>query len=173
MKPAGNSARLRAQALTEMARMKFNQQRYEEALPFFDQAAAADPSFLRARVGKAHTLKMLGRAAEALAIIDAVIAENPAYPLAHSTRGSALQALGKIDEAREAYERALELDPANALVHYNFACFSALRGDAAETRRHLELALKYDPRQNTNAAVDPDFDRFRHEAWFEELIAFK
>ena len=171
--PKDNAARLRARTLVEIARTHFNNRRFEAALEGFDHAVAADPTHLRARAGRAHALRMLGRAAEALAAIDDVIKDWPDYAIAHSTRGSALQALGRLPEGQAAYERAAQLDPENPLVHYNFACFWALVGDAAKTREHLALAIKYDPRQNSTAAVDADFDRFRDEPWFQELVAFR
>lgn len=167
------SSRLRAQAMVEIARTHFNNDRFEKAMEYAEQAIAADPTLLRAHIAKAHALKMLGRAAEALVECDKVIALDPEYPLAHSTRGSALQSLGRMTEAQAAYERALALDPDNALVHYNYACFWAMAGDAAKCRVHLRRAIELEPRQNTMAAVDSDFNSVREEAWFQELVAFR
>ncbi len=169
----GDIARVRAQTLTEIGRTHFNQRRYREALASFDQALAADPSYTRALVAKAHVLKMVGRADEGLRLVDEVIARDPGYALAYSTRGSALQTLGRAAEARASYERAVELAPDDALVQYNFACFWALEGDADKARRHLARAIELEPGRNTRAAVDPDFAPFRDEEWFQRLTAFK
>ncbi len=49
-----DSARLRAQTLTEIGRTHFNAGRFEAALASFEQAVAADATFLRARAGKAN-----------------------------------------------------------------------------------------------------------------------
>jgi len=170
---AGDTARVRAQTYTEIGRTHFNNRRYDAALAAFEQAIAADATFIRAQVAKAHVLKMLGRPEEGLALIDRIVAENPDYALAYSTRGSALQSIGRRDEAKASYERAITLAGDNALVCYNFACFWALEGDRREAERWLARAIRLEPGRNVRAAIDPDFAPYRDEEWFQKLTAFQ
>jgi tetratricopeptide (TPR) repeat protein len=165
--------RLRAKTILEIGRTRFNADRYEEALAAFEEAIAADPTFLRARTAKAHALKMLGRAREAVEVCEDVIAREPGYALAHSTLGSALQTVGRAREALAAYRRAEELSPDDRLVHYNFACFWAGEGNEEECRKHLTRTLELDATQKSKAAVDQDFAAFRDKQWFQDLVALR
>ncbi len=171
--PKPNAARYRALTFLERGKHLFNAQRYEDALASFEQAIAADPTLTRAYTARAHAVAMMGRYKESLAACDEIIAREPDFPFGYISRGTALHFLGRDPEARAAYERAVALAPDEPLTYYNFACFLAAVGDAAACRANLARSLELDSRLNSTAAVDGDFEPYRDEDWFQELVAFK
>ncbi len=165
--------RLRAEMHFERGRQLFNVRKYEEALAAFEEAIAADPGFIRPYAGKANALTVLGRFDEALVVCDDAIGRDPSYAVIYTMRGAVFRNLGRRDDANADYELATKLGPDDALVHFNYACFWAHMGRRDDCERELRRALELDPGLNSAAAIDADFDRYRDEPWFEELVAFK
>jgi Flp pilus assembly protein TadD len=118
-------------------------------------------------------LTRLGRYGEALAVADEILQLRPHSPHAYTAQGVCYQAMGLAREAEAAFEKSIRYGPDIPGNLYNFACFWASTGDAARCREHLERALQLEPKLNVLAATDVDFKHYRHEAWFQELVAFK
>jgi tetratricopeptide (TPR) repeat protein len=169
-KPEG---RLSAEMHFQRGRQLFNVRKYEEALVAFEEAVATDPTFVRAYAGKANALTVLGRLDEALRACEEAVRLDPSYPVIYTMRGAVFRAQGREREANADYELAEKLGPDDPLVHFNYACFWAHMGRRDDCERELKRALELDPALNSAAAIDPDFEPYRGEEWFEELVAFK
>jgi Flp pilus assembly protein TadD len=165
--------RNRARAYFQQGQLYFTSRRWPRALASYDNALAADPTMVRARAGRVHTLLYLGRVHEALGYAHETLERAPDNAYVHAALGTAYRFAGRVDDARRAFARALELGPAESRVHYNVACFHAVMGEEDAARRHLAEALELEPRLNTIAAVDEDFVAYRESEWFQELVAFK
>jgi len=73
--------------------------------------------------------------------------------------------------ALESVHGALEAYPGNALLLYNVACMSALLGDRETALSTLaESVAKWEPYKEL-ARKDEDFDSFRNDPKFIELVA--
>jgi tetratricopeptide (TPR) repeat protein len=165
--------RLRAEMHFQRGRQLFNVRKYEEALAAFEEAVAADATFIRPYAGKANALTVLGHCDEALQVCGDAIGRDPSYAVIYTMRGAVFRNLGREREANADYELAAKLGPDDPLVHFNYACFWAHMGRRGDCERELKRALELDPTLNSAAAIDPDFERYRGEPWFEELVAFK
>lgn len=165
--------RSRAQAYFEQGQLFFTSRRWPRALASFESALAADPTMIRARTARVHTLLFLGRVDEALAYAQETLERAPDSPYVHSALGTAYRFVERFDDARREFALALELGPTESPVHYNVACFHAVIGEEEEARRYLARALVLEPKLNTIAAVDEDFAAYRECKWFEDLVAFK
>jgi len=166
-------ARLRAEALVDNGRMLANMARYREALEMMERAMEADPTYDRSHLAKAFVLSKLGRSDDALEICDAFIRDNPGNAYAHTTRGTCFMNEGMKAEAEEAFREGVRLGGDEYLHAYNYACFLAQEGREDEVREMLIRALELAPNINTRAATDPDFEHYRDQEWFQELVAFK
>jgi Flp pilus assembly protein TadD len=85
------------------------QGRWEEAIPLFQRAAAADPSWHQPLSDLAFCLYELGWSEEAIAHWRAALALNPSSQDANAGLGMALYQAGHQDEGLAAYRRAIEL----------------------------------------------------------------
>lgn len=169
----GNSPRRRqAEILHHRGRNLFNIDQFERAFACFAKAAALDPSYLPARLGKANCLVMLERPEQGLTLAQEVLALEPNLPLAYVTRAIALTALGRRDEALAAYMDAVARGPGDPVVFFNLACFWGLEGDEAKCRQALTRALELRPDSYTKAVADPAFAAYYDHPWFHDLAAY-
>jgi len=163
-------SRRQAEIAHRRGRNLYNIDQFERAFACFSKAAAVDPSFLTARLGKANCLVMLGRAEQGLTLADEVISLQPDDSFAHVTRAIALTALHRRDEALAAYRQAAALAPQDPVVFFNLACFRGLEGNEEECRQALTRALELKPDAYTKAVADPAFAAYHQRPWFQNLI---
>ena len=97
----------------------FRQQRYEQALGFYQKEIARNAKF-----------KPQSRAEEAI----------PFYQL-----GRAYVELGKVDSAQASFQHALALDSAYALCHFNLALLFEDESELAPALAHAQHALQIEP----------------------------
>ncbi len=124
------------------------QGRYADALPLFERAAAALPTFAEAHFNKANSLKALERHEDALAAYTTAIDLKPDYIDARLNAGTLLQKMGRTDDAIAAFRDMARIAPADARGHYNLGvCLTetllASLGDTFEAvADEAEAALK-------------------------------
>src|SRR5829696_4708216 len=83
---------------------------YDRAILAFDRALTREPgSLVRARVGRAIALRLLGRADEAVAELNAAVAADTRSALAYHERGATLAILGRDREALRDLNQAIAL----------------------------------------------------------------
>jgi tetratricopeptide (TPR) repeat protein len=83
---------------------------YERALASYDEAVSEVPTHYPARVGRAETLILLGRAQEAISAYGRLIEEQPRDARLYANRGIAFDRSGRYRLALADYERALAVD---------------------------------------------------------------
>ena len=109
-------------------------QAHTEALIWFDQVIALEPSHALAHTHRANALTELGRVKEALVSYDQAIALKPGHADSHYNRGIALQSVGEFEQAIACYDQAIALRPRHADYHYN-------RATAYKELKQIETAL--------------------------------
>jgi hypothetical protein len=87
--------------------------RFAEAIPYYDQALAIDPGFTEAWMAKGVALHNLGSYEEALDCIDHALALDPGDPTAWSLKGSILESAGRAGEAATCHEKARDMYAGN------------------------------------------------------------
>jgi tetratricopeptide (TPR) repeat protein len=109
----------------------------ETALRAYEQAIAADPTFLDAYINLGSLLHEAGRLAQAECVYrDAIEACGNDPALLHNL-GVLLDDLNRKQEAMETYETALRADPGLADCHYNLALLCKELGKPREAIRHM------------------------------------
>ena len=109
----------------------------EAAIHAYEQAIAADPCHLDARINLGRLLHERGKHAQAeRAYRDALDACGADATLLYNF-GVLLDDLGRFADAVAAYEGALKLDPSLADCHYNLALLHEKRRQPKEALRHM------------------------------------
>ena len=91
----------------------YDNQKYEEALQYYDKVLAIDPSSVNALNSKGLALDHLQRYDEAVQTFDKALSINPSSVNALNNKGLALEHLQRYDEALQLYDKALSLDPSS------------------------------------------------------------
>jgi tetratricopeptide (TPR) repeat protein len=125
------------------------QQRWAEALPFFQRATAQDLHHANAWGNVGRILNELRRYEEALVADERSLALNDRQTWGWNNKGNALKDLKRSEEAVAAYDRALAINPNYALAWYN-------KGLALEHLKRYQEAL---------TAYDRGFDRKNPQHW--------
>jgi large repetitive protein len=99
----------------------YNQEKYEEAITYYDKALAIDPNYVYALNGKGNAIAVLGKYEEAITYYDKALAIDPNYSDALNNKGITLADLGKYEEAITYYDKALAIDPNHDLARENKA----------------------------------------------------
>ena len=118
--------------------------RHDEALESFDRAMALDPSYLRARVNSASSIRAAGDPARSLTMLDDVLAVAPDMHDAHHFRGMALWELDRREEALVSMEKACEIKPDLASAQFNAALLMLQGGDIEGGLPRYEWRKKID-----------------------------
>jgi len=119
--------------------------RYEEALPYSEQAIFLMPMDPVVRKDHGIILAQLGRNEEALQELETAARLDPAMTGLYFHLGLVLQELGKMDQAERTYRKALELEPEDGNSCNNLGILLAQRGDLEAALVMFERAVKADP----------------------------
>ncbi|MFK5970887.1 MAG: tetratricopeptide repeat protein [Candidatus Marithrix sp.] len=92
------------------ANNQFEDEEYERALQYYQQAMYEDPNHIHALRGKARSLLQLKRYSEALRTFDAAIANQPDFAGTYANRGILHDWMGNYPKALSDYELALQKD---------------------------------------------------------------
>ena len=169
------------EVIREAGRAFYNQNRFADAVPYFERALALVQTDYSAWQMLASACKAMGdqeavlRAAKTMVShSQQVLDEDPGHveALAINACGSAI--LGDAMRFRERFELALLLDPDNMLGRYNFACSSALFLDDIDLAIDLlEPVFASDSRATfvKFAIIDPDLKMVRKDPRFEKMVA--
>ncbi len=109
----------------------------EAALEAYEQAMAADPGLLKARINLGCLLHEMGRLDRAEGVYREAMRSNGGDPVLLYDLGVLLDDMGRKSEAMEAYEVALRDDPRFADCHYNLALLCMSLGRPREAIQHM------------------------------------
>ncbi|HJT00283.1 MAG TPA: FG-GAP-like repeat-containing protein, partial [Terriglobales bacterium] len=116
-KPSASSA-AQANRLNNLGVGYMNQQAFKKALGYFQQARAADPSLLAAKVNEGIALLNLQQTEPARQILLEVVKADPRDARAWYNLGLLYRGDNQPKEALDAFQHAAELEPKDADSHY-------------------------------------------------------
>lgn len=162
------------------AMLNLRQRRFDEAIGYFEKAAAlvdsdfSSPGMLVSCYTATGDLAACRRAAQvSLARAEKALAQDQNNGAAMGFGVGALAALGEAERAKEWIDRALLIDPDNQTMRYNFACAAAI--DLKEPETAIELMGPFFERTTleflNHAKNDPDLDSLRDDPRFQAMIA--
>ena len=164
----------------EAGRLLFRQGRINDAIPYFEKAAALmdsdwhNPFMLITCYREAGDFERRKRAAQLVVDrAEKAIARDPSNATVLAGGVAALAALGEAQRAKEWIDRALLLDPDNNIMRYNIAC--ALTTDLGDRNRALEVLEPYfrttlGVTHIRHAEADPDLDTLREDPRFKQML---
>jgi DNA-binding transcriptional MerR regulator len=109
----------------------------EGALRAYEEAVAADPEFLDARINLGSLLHESGRLAQAERVYREALEACGSEPLLLYNFGVLLADMGRKKEALKAYRAALRSDPGFADCHYNLALLCRELEQPQQAIRHM------------------------------------
>jgi tetratricopeptide (TPR) repeat protein len=111
----------------------------QAALRAYDEAIAADPAHLDARINRALLLHEAGRHAEAKSAYADALETCGADPTLLFNLGVLLEDMSQLGDAVRVYRAAITVDPRLADGHYNIALLYRRLGRARDAIRHMSL----------------------------------
>ncbi len=130
------------------------QNKYAEAIPFFERATQRDPASFDAWANLGYLYSEVARWQESLTACDRALALDEKQAWVSNNKGYALNGLNRYDEALVARERALALDP-------NYAAVWGNKGNALYGLNHYpEAVAAYD----RAIAIEPTALRWNNKA---------
>jgi len=129
----------------ELGIVAASENKFEEALGYFDRAAKIRPQDGNFLSYKAKVLSKLGRRDEAIAIYRDAIQTGRGGWEAHFELAGELAAKGEVAEAIKHYSEVLRINPRHAVSHVNLGVMWVRQNRLAEAMTCFETALMLDP----------------------------
>jgi tetratricopeptide (TPR) repeat protein len=143
-KAPAEDPRTKAARLLNLGVAYMNQQRMEQALKMFEQAAALDPALSSARLNQSIALLNLQRQEPAKALLLEAVQHDPKNARGWYNLGLLYRNLGQVEESLDAFRKVAKLDPADPDTHYFLGTLYLQQKQhsqaVAEFERTLELA---------------------------------
>jgi tetratricopeptide (TPR) repeat protein len=143
--PSTGAPKAQAARLLNLGVAYMNQQRMEQALKMFEQAAALDPSLFSARLNQGIALLNLQRQEPAKAILLEAAQRDPRNARAWYNLGLLYRNLGDADMALDAFRKVAALDPADPDTHYFLATLYLQEKQYAPAVQEFERTLELAP----------------------------
>ena len=154
------------------------QGKHEEAVAYYDQAAAASPADYQIPILTAQIYQALGRENAARAanrhgmeLAEKAILVNPEDARACYMGAGAMIRLGQRERGLKWARRALALDPDDPAILYNVACSLTGLGEIEEAIACLERTVKVGAAYREWMENDTDLDPLRDHVRFRALVA--
>jgi predicted O-linked N-acetylglucosamine transferase (SPINDLY family) len=119
--------------------------RYHAADQLFQLAQATTPHSADAAVGRANTLRAIGKPDQALVVLEDILRQRPDQAIAWNNRGNLLLEMGRIENAIESYDRAISIQPNYLDALHNRGVARIASGDNLAAEADLTRALELKP----------------------------
>ncbi|MBI1357727.1 MAG: tetratricopeptide repeat protein [Acidobacteria bacterium] len=133
----------------ELAEAYWSLRRYEDALPWYQQALERQPGHVIAARNYAVALERVGRPEQAEQVLRQALEAFPGDPKALTNLGESLLAQERPAEARGALEQALERDPDSPEAWNNLARALRALGEPARAIEAAREAIRREPAFST------------------------
>lgn len=138
-------------------------------LEYFNRGLEVDSTHTKLLLNRGDLLKSLGRTEEANRDYNNILAIDTDIQY-YGLRHYALQALGRNDEAIDWIDRFIEMYPGDNERYYEKACIYFRMGDTDKALETLELAFQKGFHDFVTIDIDADWDPFRHDPRFTNII---
>jgi tetratricopeptide (TPR) repeat protein len=145
--------------------------RYEDAIALYQRALELDPDYVRAHLGLGWSYDQIGATDAAIEEFRKGEARSGHGPGFVASLGHAFAGAGRRAEAQHQLELLTSAAESAYVSPSYFAEIHAGLGDAERTRTWLERAYEDRSGALVYLHVDPQFQRFRAEPWFKDLVA--
>jgi tetratricopeptide (TPR) repeat protein len=122
-----------------------DEKKYDEAIPYFTKAIAADGKNSDAYTARACAMLELGKYDEAIADCDKAVSINPRDAIAYYNRGLARDKKGDVDKAIEDYGSAIRLSPKDQMYNNRGNAWSR-KGEFDKAIEDFDRALDLNPK---------------------------
>jgi tetratricopeptide (TPR) repeat protein len=158
-----------AGAAFEKAREAESKGQWEQAMQYYRQALALNPTSVEARNNLGTLYVRQQQMTAAVGEFQVALALDPNYAMARNNLGSAYLLTGKEALAVQEFLAALRIDGTYVSPYYNLALLYARRGDVGQSVAFLTKALAIEPAVLSWLQEDPDFDGIRTAPEFQRL----
>lgn len=117
----------------------------DQAVEAYQNAVAAAPEWVEARINLGTAMYQLGRMEQAREHFSVAVSLEPQNPLAEFNLGCVLEQLGNTPEAIAHLLRSVEMAPSLSDAHLNLALAYEKCDQVHNALRHLSLYLRYEP----------------------------
>jgi tetratricopeptide (TPR) repeat protein len=155
--------------LAAAARPYYNARRYDEAIAQSEKALEIDPNFGRAHYWRGLSYEHRPRHADAIREFEQLSAQAP-MSLHIAALGHAYAVAGQRGKAEQVLRDLYALADTSYVSPFDFATLYAGLGDRAQTLAWLEKAYTRRVPYLILLAVDPQFDAFRDDPRFRDLV---
>ncbi|HRD01068.1 MAG TPA: tetratricopeptide repeat protein [Candidatus Saccharicenans sp.] len=128
-----------------LAQLELEQNDYERAAGFCEEALILNPGDLEAMNLQAISLRQAGRTQEAIHLYQLILNIKPDFSEALYNLGIALGELNRFDEAEKVYLRAIRLNPYLAQAHHNLGDLYFRQGRLDEAEEQFLKAIELSP----------------------------
>jgi tetratricopeptide (TPR) repeat protein len=122
-----------------------NQQAFEKALKYFQEAYAANPNLKAAQLNQGIALLNLQKVGEALPIFQEILKSDPKNAKVWYNLGLLHKSSGDSTQALDAFKKAVELAPNDADAHYFLGLAYSQTGDNKSAAAEFQEALRLQP----------------------------
>ena len=123
----------------------YNEQKYEEALPVFEEAISLNPDNWAYYFNLGLTYKKLDKLGEARQAFEKAVTLNPQSFSSNKELGELLAKEGDFERAADYYRRAVEINPADPDGHYNLGVCLVNLGKGEEALAQFQKAVELKP----------------------------
>ena len=132
-------------AYCNLAVIRTNQGKNDEAEAFFKKALEVDPRCAEALTGLGNLAMKNGRQDQSFAYYNEAINSSPGYITAYHDMGDAAEKAGKSDEAIALFRKALAIDSTSGTMHYRLGSALMASGQNDEALKQFSDAVRYSP----------------------------
>jgi tetratricopeptide (TPR) repeat protein len=130
---------------SNLARLLYAQQRYEDSVAEYRSVLGADPEHMKSLMGLGESLRALGRIDDALEALERATRADPGFAPAWNRSAVALSQLGRYAEAEEAFRRAVDLEPDDPDFRTDLGFALLIRNELDKAADAFQTSLAREP----------------------------